>query len=115
MHRCALLFNSDTKIDGLSYFNLNNYDVIAKLYKFNNDYYMIMEGESSPIEEIIKIIENNKIINTFEVISYHQVENKLLNYSNYQQLDIDNRDDYLYIKMIYDVKDNIRATSLAKA
>lgn len=115
MHRCALLFNSDTKIEGLSYFNLNDYNVTAKLYKFNNDYYMIVEGESVQIEEIIKIIENNKTINTFELISYHPVESKLLDFSNYQILDIDNKDDYYHIKMIYNIKDNIRIASLTKA
>ena len=113
MHRCALLFSSNIKLNGLDYFNLGDYDVIVKLYKLNNDYYMIIEGNSIQIEEIIKLVENNKVINTFELISYHSVESKLLqSSSSYQKLDIDNRDDYPYIKMIYDVKDNIRTTSL---
>lgn len=115
MHRCSVFFNSDIDINGLSYFNLNDYDVIAKLYKFNNDHYMIIEGDSIQIEEIIKLIENNKIVNTFELISYHPVESKLLDFSDYQILDIDNRDDYSYIRMICDVKDNIRTVSVKKA
>lgn len=111
MYRCALLFNSDIEINGLSYFNLNKYDLITKLYKFNNDYYMIIEGECSEIEEIIKMIESNEKINTFELISYHSVESSILNFSNYKILDIDNRDDYSYIKMIYQVKDNLRSSN----
>jgi hypothetical protein len=111
MNRCAIFFNSDTNITELSYFNLNDYNVLVKIYKFNNDYYMIIEGKSIYIEEIIKLIENNKIISTFELISYQPIESNLLICSNFKNLDINKQDDYLYIKMIYDVKDNIRVSS----
>ena len=114
MYRCAVLFNSDVEIKGLYYFNLNEYNVITKMYKFYNDYYIIIEGKSVQIEEIIKLIEGDMAVKTFELISYHPVESKLLKISNYQILDIENRDDYQLIKMIYDVKDNIRVASLSK-
>ena len=115
MYRCAIFFNSNINIEGLNYFNLNEFDILVKLYKFNNDYYMIIEGEEYIIEDVIKLIENNKTIDLFEIISYHPIENKLLNFSIYQKLDINNKDDYLYIKMMYDVKDNMHNTSLLKA
>lgn len=111
MYRCAVLFNSDVNIEGFNYFNLNDYNVIIKMYKLHNDYYIIIEGESFKIEEIIKLIEDDISVKTFELISYHPVESKLLDKSNYQILDIENSDDYKLIKMIYDVKDNIRSSA----
>lgn len=114
MYRCAVLFNSDAEINNLDYFNLNDHNITVKLYKLNNDYYLIIEGEASSIEFVIKMIEMNKVMNTFEMVTYYSIKNRLLERSVYQKLDIDNREDYPFIKMIYDVKDNIQNISSPK-
>ena len=105
MIRCGVLFNSTEKINSTNYYDFINNAVInhlyCMLYKFNNDYYIIIEGEENDINKFInKLIENKDLYN-IEIKSFTKIDKNLLKGYKFKELNLTEETDYSLIKDLY--------------
>ena len=105
MIRCGVLFNSIEKINSNNYYDFINEAFIKNiyciLYKFNNDYYIILEGDEENINHFISKLSASKDIYNIDIKSFLKIKTNLLKGYTFKELDLTEETDYPLIKDLY--------------
>ena len=105
MIRCGVLFNSTEKINSTNYYDFIN-DAFIKniyciLYKFNTDYYIILEGYQENIDDFLNKLSTSKTIYNIDIKSFLKIKEKILKGYKFKELDLTKENDYSLIKDLY--------------